>query len=114
MLLKCRYLAQFSVAELKKNPSQFAKAAQQCPFMRHAQRTLSTATPTMSSNTQVGDTDGTEMAREMSFTEMNNKEKRSWFSLYIIKLIFNLNFINILFKKKVEAEIIQKINNNNS
>lgn len=42
MLLKCRYLAQFSMSELTKNAAVISKAQVQCPFMSHAVRTLST------------------------------------------------------------------------
>lgn len=42
MLLKCRYLAQFSVAELAKNAATISKAEFQCPFLTHARRTLTT------------------------------------------------------------------------
>jgi hypothetical protein len=43
MLLKCRYLAQFSVSELTKNAAQVSKAAEHCPFMAHARRSLVTS-----------------------------------------------------------------------
>lgn len=42
MLLKCRYLAQFSVAELAKNGAAISQAELQCPFLTHARRTLTT------------------------------------------------------------------------
>jgi 5-aminolevulinate synthase len=42
MLLKCRFLAQFSVAELKKNAMAVSQAENMCPFMSHARRALST------------------------------------------------------------------------
>lgn len=45
MLLKCRYLAQFSVAELAKNGAQINKAQVRCPFMLLATRTLKTNAP---------------------------------------------------------------------
>ena len=44
MLLKCRYLSQFSVSELTKNAPAISKAIDGCPFMTHAKRTLTTST----------------------------------------------------------------------
>lgn len=44
MLLKCRYLSQFSVNELSKNASSICKAVDQCPFMTHVKRTVTTGT----------------------------------------------------------------------
>jgi hypothetical protein len=44
MLLKCRYLSQFSVSELTKNASTISKAVDGCPFMTHAKRSLTTST----------------------------------------------------------------------
>jgi len=38
MLLKCRYLAQFSVAELAKNGAVIGQAQARCPFMNHARQ----------------------------------------------------------------------------
>lgn len=43
MLLKCRYLAQFSISELTKNATVINQAQARCPFMTHAKRTLSTS-----------------------------------------------------------------------
>ncbi len=42
MLLKCRYLAQFSISDLAKNGAAISKAEFQCPFLTHARRTLTT------------------------------------------------------------------------
>lgn len=44
MLLKCRYLSQFSVNEVAKNATNMYKAMEMCPFMAHARRTLVTTT----------------------------------------------------------------------
>jgi len=44
MLLKCRYLAQFSVPELAKYGAIINQAQVRCPFMAHATRTLATTT----------------------------------------------------------------------
>lgn len=43
MLLKCRYLSQFSVSELSKNAVSISSAIEKCPFMAHARRTLTSA-----------------------------------------------------------------------
>ena len=43
MLLKCRYLSQFTVSEVTKNASSMSKAIEMCPFMSHARRTLTTS-----------------------------------------------------------------------
>lgn len=43
MLLKCRYLSQFSVSELTKNAASISNAVERCPFMAHARRTLTTS-----------------------------------------------------------------------
>ncbi len=40
MLLKCRYLSQFSLADVSKNATSISKAIEKCPFMLHARRTL--------------------------------------------------------------------------
>ena len=50
MLLKCRFLSQFSVSQLTKNAAVISKASEQCPFMKHAYRTLATTTPPVTSN----------------------------------------------------------------
>jgi len=42
MFLKCRFLSQFSVADVSKNAASISKAANQCPFMSHAKRSLAT------------------------------------------------------------------------
>lgn len=42
MLLKCRYLSQFSVSELAKNGAVINQAVSRCPFMLHASRSIST------------------------------------------------------------------------
>ena len=42
MLLKCRYLAQFSVGEVVKNSSKIVQEEAKCPFLSFARRTLST------------------------------------------------------------------------
>jgi 5-aminolevulinate synthase len=44
MLLKCRYLSQFSMNDLSKNASSISKAVDQCPFMTHVKRQISTTT----------------------------------------------------------------------
>jgi len=46
MLLKCRYLSQFSVTELSKNASSIAPAIEKCPFMSFARRTIKTDSST--------------------------------------------------------------------
>ncbi len=43
MLLKCRFLSQFSIAELSKNATAISKAEVMCPFMSHARRALNTS-----------------------------------------------------------------------
>ncbi|CAF1040787.1 unnamed protein product [Brachionus calyciflorus] len=46
MLLKCRYLSQFSMSELTKNAVSISNSMDKCPFMLHARRTMtSTSTP---------------------------------------------------------------------
>lgn len=50
MLLKCRFLSQFSVSQLTKNAAVISKASEQCPFMKHAYRTLATTTPPVTAN----------------------------------------------------------------
>ncbi len=44
MLLKCRYLAQFSITELAKHGAVINQAQAHCPFMVHAARSLTTIT----------------------------------------------------------------------
>jgi hypothetical protein len=43
MLLKCRYLSQFSLADVTKNAANISKAVENCPFMNHARRTLTSS-----------------------------------------------------------------------
>jgi hypothetical protein len=50
MLLKCKYLAQFSLNELSKNASTISLAAKSCPFMMHAFRTISSSSSFSSNN----------------------------------------------------------------
>jgi len=50
MLLKCRYLSQFSLADVTKNAANISKAVESCPFMNHARRTLTTSTSNGSTN----------------------------------------------------------------
>ncbi len=42
MLLKCKYLAQFSVSELAKNSINMANAEARCPFLSFARSSLHT------------------------------------------------------------------------
>lgn len=42
MLLKCKYLAQFSVNELAKNTVNFSKAEAKCPFLSFARSSIHT------------------------------------------------------------------------
>lgn len=42
MLLKCRYLSQFSLNEVNKNASTIVKAVDKCPFMSHCRQSIST------------------------------------------------------------------------
>jgi hypothetical protein len=49
MLLKCRYLSQFSLADVTKNAANISKAVESCPFMNHARRTMTTSTSNGSS-----------------------------------------------------------------
>lgn len=46
MLLKCRYLSQFSINEVAKNAGSISKAMEMCPFMSHARRTLASSAET--------------------------------------------------------------------
>lgn len=44
MLLKCRYLSQFSMADVSSNAANISKAMEKCPFMMHVRRSLATST----------------------------------------------------------------------
>ena len=61
MLLKCRFLAQFSVTELSKNALAISQAEAQCPFMSHARRALSTRVPTSASSLQKAESSDQEL-----------------------------------------------------
>ena len=74
-MLKCRYLSQFSMADLSKNAANVSKVADQCPFMSHVKRTVTTTANQSNPATAEAQKENTKSSF-IQQTEVQNRVKR--------------------------------------
>ena len=98
MLLKCRYLAQFSVSELAKNGSKLSQAEAQCPFLSHARRTLATGVNLETENQQEQEQQNKSIIASQDLNTKTEKEQ------FISKCTFNIPVIERKFDDLAENQ----------
>lgn len=102
MLLKCRYLAQFSISEIAKNGAKISQNEAQCPFLSHARRNLATGVNLEKENQEHSKV----ILSSQNLNEnINDKEE------FISKCNFNIPVIERQFDELVEN---QENNNRNN
>lgn len=110
MLLKCRYLSQFSLADVTKNAANISKAVESCPFMNHARRTLTTSTSNGSTNEAALNRQENQGVFNIRFIININSKLKFYFYLYVNENLKNQKLL-MLHRQHLSTRMVKRINN---